>query len=68
MLVLGWFALTLGWVAVTGALPAMIAPLAPVGSAMTAGLILFVLGTALIALAVYALGALTLMMARRRAG
>ncbi|MEC8669324.1 MAG: efflux RND transporter permease subunit [Pseudomonadota bacterium] len=68
VLVLGWFALTLGWVAVTGALPAMIAPLAPVGSAMTSGLILFVLGTALIALAVYALGALTLMMARRRAG
>ncbi|WP_276718402.1 efflux RND transporter permease subunit [Pseudooceanicola nitratireducens] len=68
VLVLGWFALTLGCVAVTGALPAMIAPLAPVGSAMTAGLILFVLGTALIALAVYALGALTLMMARRRAG
>ncbi|MFZ5965269.1 efflux RND transporter permease subunit [Thalassococcus sp. BH17M4-6] len=62
----GWLAATLGWVAVTGALPAplMVLPGLP---ALQVALLLFVGGAAAVALVVYLLAALGYLLMRRRA-
>ncbi|MGR3273079.1 AcrB/AcrD/AcrF family protein [Thalassococcus profundi] len=62
----GWLAATLGWVAVTGGLPA---PLAWPGlEPLPAALMLFVLGAVVVALVGYVVAALAVLLARRRAG
>jgi len=62
----GWLAATLGWVAVTGGLPA---PLAWPGlEPLPAALLLFVLGAVVVALVGYVVAALAVLLARRRAG
>ena len=62
----GWLAATLGWVAVTGGLPA---PMAWPGlEPLPAALMLFVLGAVVVALVGYVVAALAVLLARRRAG
>jgi len=62
VMILGWFAATMGWTLATGTLPAPFAQLLPLAPLMTA-LALFVTGAAVLLMVVY----LTAILARRPA-
>ncbi|WP_371056187.1 efflux RND transporter permease subunit [Rhodosalinus sp. K401] len=67
---LAWLGATLGWTAVTGALPPAITGALPALAAlapMTAALVLFIAGAAALAVTTYAVTALAILLLRRRA-
>ena len=69
MLVVLWGGATMGWVAVTGGLHPALVELLPELGAMTprsAALLLFLAGAALIALVGYIVGAVALLLSRRK--
>jgi len=63
-LILGWGALTLGWVAWTGALHPLVAGAASGASPMLTGLLLFIAGAAVVALGGYVLAAVAFALRR----
>ncbi|SIS58574.1 Multidrug efflux pump subunit AcrB [Roseivivax lentus] len=66
-LVLGWLGATMGWVAATGALPAPLAALSPLGPGLAGAYALFIAGIGIAVLLVY-LGAALRMARAGRAG
>ncbi len=62
-----WFAATMGWVAVTGALPPPVAAIAPAAGGMAGAFGLFLAGAAALAALAWAIGGFALLLGRGRA-